>query len=128
VSWFDYVGVCLGVAISLLASACVLGQGLLGVSSLQACQLSWRFALLQFVLLVAGWLAGIEAVGTMEGWSPSEHFSGLKMQLPWSMTEAPDLVLVWPTFDPCPASTSSGSDPLAHRLVDRRESLGVQIC
>ena len=69
VSWFDYVGVCLGVAISLLASACALGQGLLGVSSLQACQLSWRFALLQFVLLMAGWLAGIEAAGATEGWS-----------------------------------------------------------
>ena len=68
-SSLDYVGVCLGVAISLLASACALGQGLLGVSSLQACQLSWRFALLQFVLLVAGWSAGIEAAGAMEGWS-----------------------------------------------------------
>jgi putative Mn2+ efflux pump MntP len=69
VSWFDYVGVCLGVAISLLASACALGRGLLGLSPLHAYQLSWRFALLQFVLLAAGWLAGVEAARAIGLWS-----------------------------------------------------------
>lgn len=68
-SWFDYVGVCLGVAISLLASACALGRRLSGLSSIAAFQLCWRFALLQLVLLAAGWAVGVEAASAMAGWS-----------------------------------------------------------
>jgi len=73
VSRFDCVGVCLGVAIGLFASACALGRGLFGLSSLQTYQLSWRFALLQFILFVAGWLAGIEVASAMGAWS---HWAG----------------------------------------------------
>ena len=54
---------------SLFASASVLGRGLPGLSSLEACQLSWNFALQQFVLLMAAWFAGIKADATMAEWS-----------------------------------------------------------
>ena len=46
--------------ISLLASACALGAGLAGLSRFRVCQLSWNLAILQFALLVTGWLLGIE--------------------------------------------------------------------
>ena len=58
-SWFDLTGICFGFGISLLASACTLGTGLAGVSRFRVCQLSGNLAILQFALLVAGWLLGV---------------------------------------------------------------------
>jgi putative Mn2+ efflux pump MntP len=60
-SWFDLTGLCFGFGISLFASACALGTGLVGLSRFRVCQLSWNLAILQFALLVAGWLLGVEA-------------------------------------------------------------------
>ncbi len=67
-SWFDLAGLCFGFGISLLASACTLGTGLVGLSRFRVCQLSWNLAILQFALLVAGWLLGIEATHRMGVW------------------------------------------------------------
>ena len=69
-SCFDCIGACLGVAIGLagLGACPALGRGLFGLSPLQTYQLSWRFALLQFVLLVAGWLVGMEVANTTDKW------------------------------------------------------------
>ena len=64
-SWFDLTGLCFGFGISLLASACALGAGLAGLSRFRVCQLSWNLAILQFALLVTGWLLGIEATHRM---------------------------------------------------------------
>lgn len=67
-SWFDLTGLCFGFGISLLASACTLGTGLAGVSRFRVCQLSWNLAVLQFALLVAGWLLGVEATHHVGVW------------------------------------------------------------
>ena len=67
-SWFDFIGLCLGFGIYLLASACTLGAGLAGLSRFQVSQLLWNLAILQFALLVAGWLLGIEATQRAGVW------------------------------------------------------------
>ena len=67
-SWFDLTGLCFGFGISLLASACTLGTGLAGLSRFRVCQLSWNLAILQFALLVAGWLLGVEATHRLGAW------------------------------------------------------------
>ena len=67
-SWFDLTGLCFGFGISLLASACTLGAGLAGLSRFRVCQLSWNLAILQFALLVAGWLLGVEATHRLGVW------------------------------------------------------------
>jgi putative Mn2+ efflux pump MntP len=67
-SWFDLTGLYFGFGISLLASACALGAGLAGLPRFGVCQLSWNLAILQFALLVAGWLLGIEATHRMGVW------------------------------------------------------------
>jgi hypothetical protein len=68
VSWFDFAGLCLGFGIDLFASACTLGAGLAGLSRFRVCQLSWNLAILQFALLVGGWLLGIEATHRAGVW------------------------------------------------------------
>ena len=68
VNWFDPTGLCFGFGINLLTSACTLGTGLAGLSRFRVCQLSWKLAILQFALLVAGWLLGIEATHRMGVW------------------------------------------------------------
>ena len=67
-NWFDPTGLCFGFGINLLTSACTLGTGLAGLSRFRVCQLSWKLAILQFALLVAGWLLGIEATHRMGVW------------------------------------------------------------
>jgi putative Mn2+ efflux pump MntP len=68
-TWFDLTGLCFGFGVSLLASACALGAGLAGLSRFRVCQLSWNMAILQFALLVAGWLLGIEATHRLGVWT-----------------------------------------------------------
>ena len=67
-SWFDFAGLCLGFGIDLFASACTLGAGLAGLSRFRVCQLSCNLAILQFALLVAGWLLGVEATRRVGVW------------------------------------------------------------
>ena len=67
-SWFDLTGLCFGFGISLLASACALGTGLVGLSRFRVCQLSWNLAILQFALLVAGWLLGVKVTHHVGVW------------------------------------------------------------
>ncbi len=67
-SWFDFVGLCLGFGIALFTSACTLGAGLTRLSRYRVCQLSWNLAILQFALLVGGWLLGVEATHRVGVW------------------------------------------------------------
>ena len=61
-SWFDIVGLCLGFGTDQFASACTLGAEFAGLSRFRVCQVSGSLAILQFALLVAGWLLGVEAM------------------------------------------------------------------
>ena len=68
VSWFNFVGLCIGFGIALFASACTLGAGLSGLSRVRVYQVSWNLAILQFALLVGGWLLGVEATHCVGVW------------------------------------------------------------